>query len=247
MIDGDRLRQIRRAYLDVDDLEEKRARTQRLLDAMGIKSLNFIFKLERDGSNARFETLMKLAEALDVHPSDLVSDELTHAIYPDDVMEGLFWQYMRRVGGDKVDSIPEVFRDEFKALQEDKTASRELEFRVVNYASDFAEPLKGGGAIFKRPKIKLEGYHDALEVADNSLEPFASKGDYLVVSRSNLKRKEGDICVVLTKDEKQYIRRVYTQDDQYILQSIQQTITPFAIKKKAVEYVNKISLVSKNS
>lgn len=216
MLDGESLRKIRREYLDVDDPEEKRKRIAHLLKKMELSSMNFIYKLERGESNARVETLFKLAEALECEPWELVSSELLNSLMPDKVWDkivyGNFYNYLSETDRE---AIPERYKkliDNEKLVKDLGGKVHTIEVSRTAGESENGCPKPPRGFPTKK-EIELPFTDcEALEVVDDSLDPFYQKGNILVVSHEYRNWKNGDVCEASAYDER-YLRKVFHDKD----------------------------------
>lgn len=252
MIDGDRLRQIRKDYLSDPDPEKKREKTAKLLKDMGISSMNFIFKLERDGSTAKAETLFKLADALNCQPWELVNDELMNSLIPDKEFDEIVYSKLQRyLSEEDKAKIPE----RYKKLLSNKDLVSELKQQIFHI--DVSRPAgesKTGCPTRKKfipmtASVSLPYPNcEAIEVVNDSLEPYLRKGDILVVSHDYKSWKNGDLCEISIFGER-YVRRVFEFNSDYSFYHFQSLIPSYENEHatpEQVEWIYKVVAIIKN-
>lgn len=251
MIDGKSLRKVRQEYLSGSP-EEKRVKQALLLEKMGISSMNFIFKLERDGSKARLDTVLKLSEALECDPAEIISEELFNALLPESAMDKIFYNNLSRIISDEEKAdIPEEFR---RILENEKmTLDMQGPLHVIDIVRTAGESVDGCPKAQKgfpnRMSVELPYENcDALEIADDSLMPFLKKGDVVLVSRDYKTYQDGDlceICVGYDDGDKRFLRRIYKEADVgYQLQPLIPSYRSEFVTEDDIEWVYKVVATS---
>lgn len=216
----------------VRDIRLEKGWTQNDLAKKSKKSMNYVNRFENDEfKNPTIDTIEQFAEALEVHPSQILFSQEKQLYYAGRVLEKHGIQR------------PLNATDAPTYIPEDIPVVGLAKAGNSGFFDDCGFPAREGFKKIHRPDFVKDPNAYALIVDGDSMNPRVRKGETVMVEPERHTPINGDLVVVRLKSGEVMLKEIYYQDGLVVLKSTNQNYDPIAIQKNEIDFCHKVVLI----